>query len=89
MPKMFITHSVTDVDTWLQFKSERAESVASMGASNVVDLVAHDGSNNVAVLAEVDDVDSIMATLASPPAELGAVMGKHGVIPPMVAYVEK
>jgi len=89
MPRMVITHNVVDVDAWLQFKSERAESVAAMGGRNAVDLVAHDGSNAVAVMADVDDADAMMAGLASPPPELAAVMEKHGVRPPLVAYVEK
>ena len=89
MPRMVITHGVVDVDTWLQFKSERATSVAAMGGANAVDLVALDGSNAVAVAADVDDVAAMMAGLASPPPELAAVMEKHGVLPPLVAYVEK
>lgn len=86
---MVITHNVVDVDTWLQFKSERADSIATMGGANAVDLVAHDGSNTVAVAADVDDVAAMMAGLTSPPPELAAVMEKHGVLPPLVAYVEK
>ena len=49
MPRMVITHGVVDVDTWLQFKSERAASIAAMGGANAVDHVALDGSNAVAV----------------------------------------
>ncbi len=89
MPKMVITHGVVDVDNWLKFKSERAESVAAMGGENAVDLVALDGANSVAVLADVDDVEAMMAGLASPPPELQAVMEKHGVLPPLTAYVVK
>ena len=87
MPKMVVTHGVADVDTWLKFRAERAEAIAGLGGSNVVDLVAHDGSNAVAISADVDDVEAMMATLASPPPEIGAVMEKHGVLPPLVAYV--
>lgn len=89
MPKVVITHNVADVDAWLQFKSERAEAIASLGGSNVVDQVAQDGSNSVAVATEVDDVAGLMATLASPPPEVGAIMERHGVIPPLTIYVEK
>lgn len=88
MPKMVITHGVADVDKWLTFKAERAEAIAGLGGSDVVDHVAHDGSNQIAVTANVTDVDRMMATLASPPAEIAAVMEKHGVLPPLVAYVE-
>ena len=89
MPKIVITHGVADVDKWLSFSSERAEAIGGLGGSNVVDHVANDGSNAVAVGAEIDDVNAFMATLASPPADLAEVMQRHGVQPPLVAYVEK
>ncbi len=89
MPKMVITHGVADVETWLRFKQERAESVAAIGGRNAVDLPAQDGSNTVAVMADVDDPAAVMAALASPPAEVGAAMQRHGVLPPMTIYVEK
>ena len=88
MPRMVITHGVADVDKWLGFKAERAEALAGLGGSDVVDHVAHDGSNLVAVSADVSDVDGMMAALASPPPEVAAAMEKHGVLPPLVAYVE-
>ena len=88
MPKMVITHEVADVERWLAFKAERAEAIAGLGGSDVVDHVARDGSNQIAVTATVTDVDGMMAALASPPPEVAAVMEKHGVLPPVVAYVE-
>ncbi len=89
MPKMIITHNVADVDNWLTFKAERADAVHSLGGRNAVDLVALDGSNVVAVSADVDDVGAMMASLASPPAEVGSAMERHGVLPPLMAFVEK
>ena len=89
MTKMIITHNVVDVDKWLQFKSERADAISGMGGANVVDHVAHDGSKVVAISADVDDVATVMAALASPPAELGSAMERHGVLPPLTVYVEK
>lgn len=88
MAKIVITHSVADVDKWLGFKAERAEAIGGLGGTNVVDHVAHDGSKTVAVAADAADVDAIMAALGSPPPELAAAMEKHGVLPPVVAYVE-
>ena len=88
MPKMVISHSVADVDKWLGFKAERAGAIGGLGGTNVVDHVAHDGSKTVAVAADVADVDAIMAALGSPPPELAAAMEKHGVLPPLVVYVE-
>ena len=89
MPKIVITHGVADVDKWLGFKAERAEAVAGLGGTNVVDHVALDGSNSVALSADVADVDAMMTTLGSPPPEVAAVMEKHGVLPPLFAYVER
>jgi hypothetical protein len=89
MPKIVITHSVVDVDNWLKYKSERADAIAVMGGANALDHVAHDGSNAVAITADVDDIAVVMAALASPPAELAAAMERHGVLQPMVVYVEK
>lgn len=85
---MVITHPVADVDNWLGFKAERAEAFANLGGTNVVDTVAGDGSNMIAVSFDIADVDAFMATLESPPPELTAAMEKHGVLPPLVAYVE-
>ena len=89
MTKMIITRRVVDVDNWLKGKSERADSISVLGGSNVTDHVAHDGTNSVAVSAEVDDVAKVMATLASPPPELAAAMERHGVLPPLTVYVEE
>lgn len=89
MPKIVITHNVVDVAQWLGFKSERADAIGALGGSNVVDHVAQDGSNAVAIAAEVDDVAAMLATLSSPPPEVGAIMEKHGVLPPLAIYVEQ
>jgi len=89
MPKVVITHNVIDTAKWLQFKSERADAIAAMGGSIVVDHVAQDGSNTVAVTAEVDDVAGLTAALSSPPPEVEAIMERHGVVPPLAIYVEQ
>lgn len=89
MPKIVITHNVADVANWLGFKAERADAIGALGGTNVVDHAAQDGSNTVAVAADVDDVTGMMATLSSPPPELGAIMEKHGVLPPLAIYVEQ
>jgi len=88
MPKIVITHNVADVQEWLGFKAERAEAIGQLGGTNVVDHVAHDGSKMVAIATDVPDIDVVMAALGSPPPELAALMEKHGVLPPVVAYVE-
>jgi hypothetical protein len=84
MPKVVFTHAVVDVDRWLKGKADRD---AALGR-NVVDYVAEDGSNNIAISAEIDDLAAMQAMLASPPPEVQAQMDEHGVVPPITTYIE-
>ena len=88
MPKVVLTHAVADIERWLRGKQERATAIESASGSNVTDYVAHDGSNNIAVTADVADVDTMRAMLASPSPEVLAQMEAHGVVPPVTAYIE-
>jgi hypothetical protein len=87
MPRMVMTHAVVDIERWLKGKAERAAAIDTVGA-NVTDYVAQDGSNNIAVTADIHDVDAARAMLSSPPPEVAALMEQHGVVPPITAYVE-
>ncbi|MCC7539672.1 MAG: hypothetical protein IT379_25845 [Deltaproteobacteria bacterium] len=88
MPKVVITHEVADIDRWLAGKAERAEAITRVG-SNVTDHVALDGSKRVAITADVHDLAALQAMLTSPPPDVAAKMAEHGVVPPVVAYVQK
>jgi hypothetical protein len=88
MPRVVITHAVEDIDRWLQGKTERAAAIESGTGSNVSDYVAHDGSNNIAVTADVSDLATLQGMLAAPPPEVLAAMQAHGVVQPIIAYVE-
>ncbi|HEY3462849.1 MAG TPA: hypothetical protein VGK62_05285 [Gaiellaceae bacterium] len=83
MPKVVFTHAVVDVDRWLKGKADRG----ALG-DNVVDYVAEDGSNNIAISVDVDDLAALQAMLASPPPEIQAQLEEHGVITPITTYVE-
>lgn len=88
MPKVVITHAVEDIDRWLEGKAERAAAIESGTGSNVTDFVAADGSNNIAVTADVADVDALKSMLDAPPAEVAERMEAHGVVQPITAYIE-
>ena len=88
MPRVVITHAVEDVDRWLEGKAERAAAIESGTGSNVTDYVAHDGSNKIAITADVADLGALQGMLASPPPDVLAKMEAHGVIQPISAYVE-
>ena len=88
MPKVVITHAVEDIDRWLQGKAERAAAIESASGSNVTDFVAQDGSTNIAITADVADVDAMKSLLTAPPADVVAVMEAHGVVQPLAVYIE-
>jgi hypothetical protein len=84
VPRIVITHAVVDIELWLKGKADRAAAIGT----NVTDYVAQDGSNNIAVTADVEDIDAAQAMMASPPPEVAAKMEEHGVIPPLTLYIE-
>lgn len=88
MPRMVLTHAVVDIDRWLAGKAERAATISAY-ATEVTDHVAADGSNQVAITADVHDLAGIQNLMDSPPAEAVEAMQRHGVIPPITAYIEK
>ena len=88
MAKIVITHAVVGIERWLNGKEERA-AVISAYATQVTDYVAMDGSNNIAVTADVHDMAGAQAMMASPSPDDAAAMERHGVLPPLTVYVEK
>ena len=88
MPKMVVTHAVVDVERWLKGKAERAAAIGPF-ATNVTDHVAADGSNNVAITADIHDMAGAQSMMASPSPEAAAQAESHGVLQPMTVYIEK
>jgi hypothetical protein len=88
VPKLVVTHPVVDIERWLKGKAERVESLAPY-ATNVTDHVAVDGSNNVALTADIHDMAGLQALMVSPPPWAVALDESHGVLPPTTAYIEK
>jgi len=83
-----LTHAVKDIETWLKGKEERAAVIGRYG-TNVTDHVAMDGSNTIAVTADIHDMAGAQAMMSSPSPEVAALEEKHGVIQPMTVYIEK
>jgi hypothetical protein len=85
MPKIVATHAVEDVNHWASKGDERVEILGQFG-TEIVSYVAADGSNQVAVSANIHDMEGLMAFMQTP--EAAAAMGSHGVIAPVVFHVE-
>jgi hypothetical protein len=88
MPKVVVTHKVVEIERWLKGKEERAAAFADYG-TDVKDFVAMDGSNEIAITADIHDMDGAKAMLASPPADVVEKMESHGVVPPITLYIER
>jgi hypothetical protein len=82
---MVVTHEVKDVKHWASKGDERVEVLAPFG-TNVVSYVAADGSNRIAVSANIHDMEGMMVMSQTP--ESVAMMEAHGVIPPIVFHLE-
>lgn len=70
-------------------RQEERAAAFSPFATRVTDHVALDGSNNVAITANIQDMAGAEAMMASPSAEAAAQAESHGVIPPPTVYIEK
>lgn len=86
MPKVVVTHPVSDPVQWANKRSERAAAFAPF-ASNLVEYFAGNGNNVVAVTMDVHDMAGLQAALGSP--EVAALKKSHGVLDPMTIFVEK
>jgi hypothetical protein len=79
---------VIEIERWLKGKVERAAAFADY-ATDVTDYVAIDGSNEIALSADVHDMEGAQAMLASPPADVIEKMESHGVVQPITIYIER
>ncbi len=85
MPRVLFVHPVSDRDHWASKHSERVEAFAAWG-TNVVDYLSAAGDDMVCVGVDVHDMEAMQASLASP--EIDAAKQAHGVLEPIVMYVE-
>ena len=86
MAKLVAIHTVKDVKHWASKGDERVEILGPI-ATDIVSYVAADGSNQIALSANIHDMDGWLALMQSP--EAAAAMESHGVIPPLVIYKEE
>ena len=85
MPRVVGTHAVNDVKHWASKGDERVEAFSPF-ATEVVSYVAADGSNQVAVSANIHDMEGMMAFMQTP--EAAAAMEADGVLQPIVFHIE-
>jgi hypothetical protein len=76
---------VIEIERWLKGKEERAAAFADY-ATDVRDYVSMDGSNEIAISADVHDMEGAQAMLAAPPADVVEKMESHGVVQPITIH---
>ena len=88
MSKIVITHEVKDVADWTSKPSMDAlQGAFAPFATDVVAYTAVDGSNRIAVSADVHDMEGMMAFSSTPEAAANMEMGGV-IVSTMVYHVE-
>jgi hypothetical protein len=89
MPQIIVTATVNDAEEWLKFKADLVPAMSSV-ASDGGSYVTTDGSNQVASIWDVPDMEAFKAAQGSLSPELTAASERAGMIPStMVVYVKK
>jgi len=77
-------HDVKDTAHWLA-SPKRAEVMAQLGITNIRTFVDPQNPTHVGLIADVPDVDALMASMQSP--EFGEAMQHDGVLPETVVFL--
>ena len=89
MSQIIVTAAVNDVEEWLKFKAEMVPAMSAV-ASDGGSYVAMDGSNQVASVWDVPDMEAFQAAQGSFSEELAAAAKRAGMIPStMVIYIKR
>ena len=83
MPTVILRHKVGDFDTWLKGHQDRVDLFSKFGPGfkTFRDV---DDPNSIVIVAEVDDLEGMQATLADPGVMQDVAVNKHKVILPVI-----
>jgi hypothetical protein len=84
MPRVIATHSVGNMDTWLDGGKERAEIFKQF--SSGYRIYRHPKENKVALVWENADLQKLEAAMSHP--DTAKAKSKHTVLEPIEIYVE-
>ncbi len=84
MPTVIAHHNVKDTAHWLA-SPKRAEVMGPLGITNIRTFVDPQNPTHVALMADVADLDALMAAMGSP--EFGEAMSHDGVVPDSVVIL--
>ena len=84
MPTVIAHHNVKDKDHWLT-SPKREEVMGPLGITNIRTFVDPQNPTHVALLADVADLDALMAAMGSP--AFAEAMAHDGVLPDTVVIL--
>jgi hypothetical protein len=82
MPKVVLRHKVGNFDTWLKGHQDRVEIFSKFGSGFQTFQDAND-PNSVVLVADVDDMEGLQATMANDEVMQKIAREKHTVIDPI------
>ena len=82
MPKIVLRHKVGNFDTWLKGHQDRIDIFSKFG-SGFQTFQDVDDPNSVVLVADVDDMEGLQATMANPEIMQKTAKEKHTVLDPI------
>ena len=82
MPKVVIRHKVGNFDTWIKGHQDRVDIFSKFGSGFQTFQDVND-PNSVILVADVDDMEGLQATMANPDVMQKIAKEKHTVLDPI------
>ena len=82
MPRIVLRHKVGNFDTWIKGHQDRVDIFSKFG-SGFQTFQDVDDPNSVVLVADVDDMEGLQATMADPEVMEKTAKEKHTVIDPI------
>ena len=87
MPRVIIRHKVGNFDTWLKGHQDRVEIFSKFGSGFDTFQDVND-PNSIVIVADVDDMDGLQATMANPEVMEKIAKEKHTVLEPITVSTQ-
>jgi hypothetical protein len=87
MPRVVIRHKVGNFDTWLKGHQDRVDIFSKFG-SGFDTFRDVDDPNSIVLVADVDDMDGLQATMANPDIMEKIAKEKHTVLEPITVSIQ-
>jgi hypothetical protein len=87
MPRVVIRHKVGNFDTWLKGHQDRVDIFSKFGSGFDTFRDVND-PNSVVIVANVDDMDGLQATMANPEIMEKIAKEKHTVLEPITVSTQ-